>query len=231
MIRKLYILMSISRHRLSSLFLMLTVAVGMNAQQKSFLFQKDSIPMFRGFSVSFDLVGAGLMALSDNGQYEGALRVNLHDEWFPIVEVGLGKANHDDEVTRIHYHTSAPYFRIGVDKNMLKDKHGKNRLYGGLRYAFTSYKVDISRPDFPDPVWLWDTGYGIKDASCSQHWLEAVLGVDAKIFGPLHLGWSLRYKRRLAHSEGNFGKTWYVPGYGIYGDTRLGGTFNVIIDI
>ena len=85
--------------------------------------------------------------------------------------------------------------------------------------------------DFPDPVWLWDTGYGIKDAQCNFHWIEAVVGVDAKIFGPLHLGWSIRYKRRIAHKEGEFEKTWYVPGFGIYGDTRLGGTFNVIIDI
>lgn len=211
--------------------LLLTAVSEASAQIKFFSLQKDSIPVFRGFSVSFDLVGAGMMALADNGHYEGALRINLHDEWFPIVEAGLGKADHDDEVTRIHYSTSAPYFRIGVDKNLLKNKHGKNRLYGGLRYAFTSYKVDISRPDFPDPVWLWDTGYGVKDDPCSFHWLEAVVGVDAQIFGPLHLGWSLRFKRRIAHNDGTTGNTWYVPGYGNNGDTRLGGTFNVIIDI
>ena len=210
----------------------LSASMPAQAQKKFFSFQQDSIPMFRGFAVSFDLVGAGLMAFSDNGQYEGALRINLHDEWFPILEVGLGKANHDDEVTKIHYKTSAPYFRIGIDKNLLREKHGPYRLYGGLRYAFTSYKVDIARQDFPDPVWLWDTGFGIKDARCNYHWLEAVVGVDAKIAGPVHLGWSLRYKRRIAHSEeGDFGNTWYVPGFGKFGDTRLGGTFNVIIDI
>lgn len=225
-----FIFTSIRRGTIS--LLLLIIATAASAQIKFFAFQKDSIPVFRGFAVSFDLVGAGLMAFSDNGQYEGALRVNLHDEWFPIVEIGLGKANHSDDVTHLHYDTKAPYFRIGIDKNMLKDKHGKNRLYVGLRYAFTSYKVNISRPDFPDPVWLWDTSYSVKDASCNQHWIEAVVGVDAKIFGPLHLGWSVRYKRRISHSEeGNFGNTWYVPGYGIYGDTRLGGTFNVIIDI
>ena len=225
-----FIFTSIRRGTIS--LLLLIIATAASAQIKFFAFQKDSIPVFRGFAVSFDLVGAGLMVFSDNGQYEGALRVNLHDEWFPIVEIGLGKANHSDDVTHIHYDTKAPYFRIGIDKNMLKDKHGKNRLYVGLRYAYTSYKVNISRPDFPDPVWLWNTSYGVKDASCNQHWIEAVVGVDAKICGPLHLGWSVRYKRRISHSEdGNFGNTWYVPGYGIYGDTRLGGTFNVIIDI
>jgi len=222
---------SISIRRLAISLLLLLATSATQAQTKFFTMEKDSIPLFRGFSVSFDLVGAAMMALSDYGQYEGALRINLHDEWFPIIEAGLGRAKHDDEVTRLNYSTSAPYFRIGIDRNLLKNKHGVNRLYGGLRYAYTSYKVDISRPDFPDPVWQWDTGYGMKDVSCYYHWLEAVVGIDAKIFGPLHLGWSVRYKRRIAHSKQDFGETWYVPGFGTSSDSKIGGTFNVIIDI
>ncbi len=222
---------STSIRRLAISLLLLTMSSAASAQMKFFTIQKDSIPLFRGFAVSFDLVGAGMLALSDYGQYEAALRVNLHDEWFPIVEAGVGKATHDDEVTQLYYSTSAPYFKVGIDKNMLKDKHGPNRLYVGLRYGFTSYKIDLSRPDFPDPVWLWNTGFGVKDASCKYHWAEVVIGVDAKIFGPLHLGWSVRYKQRLAHSEeGEFGNPWYVPGFGTY-NTNLGATFNVIIDI
>ena len=229
MIRQRSISASIRRAAIS--LALLLAASAAQAQVKFFSLQKDSIPLFRGFSVSFDLAGAAMLALSDYGQYEAALRINLHDEWFPIVEAGLGRAKHDDEVTRLYYSTSAPYFRIGIDKNLLNDKHGVNRLYGGLRYGFTSYKVDISRPDFPDPVWQWDTGYGIQDASCNYHWIEAVVGIDAKLFGPLHLGWSVRYKRRIAHSHLDFGDTWYVPGFGTSDDSKLGGTFNVIIDI
>ena len=222
---------STSIRKLAISLLLLTMSSAASAQMKFFTIQKDSIPLFRGFAVSFDLVGAGMLALSDYGQYEAALRVNLHDEWFPIIEAGVGKATHDDEVTQLYYSTSAPYFKVGIDKNMLKDKHGPNRLYVGLRYGFTSYKIDLSRPDFPDPVRLWNTGFGVKDASCKYHWAEVVIGVDAKIFGPLHLGWSVRYKQRLAHSEeGEFGNPWYVPGFGTY-NTNLGATFNVIIDI
>jgi len=223
---------SASFRRLTISLLVLLFAQAAQAQLKFFSLQKDSVPVFRGFALSFDLVGAGMLSFGDYGQLEGALRVNLHDEWFPIVEAGYGKANHPtDEVTGISYRTKAPYFRIGIDKNLLKKKHGPNRLYGGLRYAFTSYKVDLDRQDFPDPVWQWDTGFGATGVACKYHWLEVVLGVDAKIFGPLHLGWSVRYKRRLAHNEGILGKTWYVPGFGIYDDSALGGTFNVIIDI
>ena len=200
--------------------------------QKLFRLEKDTIPLMRGFQVSFDLFGAGQLMLSDYGQYEAALRLNLHDQWFPIVEVGYGKANHEeDEVTGIAYKTGAPYFRAGLDFNLLKKKHQSNRLFAGFRYAFTSYKVDMWRQDFPDPVWQWDTGFGVRDEQCSQHWLEVVLGIDAQVYGPFHLGWSVRYKQRLKHSDGVLGKTWYVPGYGTWDTSALGGTFNVIIDI
>ena len=95
--------------------LLLAASSPASAQMKFFRLQKDSIPVFRGFSVSFDLVGAGMLMFSDYGQYEAALRINLHDEWFPIVEAGIGKADRDDEVTLLHYKTSAPYFKIGID--------------------------------------------------------------------------------------------------------------------
>ena len=202
-------------------------------QAQGFLkFERDSIPFFRGFAVSVDLVGVLQMHLGDYGQYEGALRLNLHDQYFPIVELGYGHANHsNDIVTEISYKTKAPYFRIGADFNLMKNKHTGNRIYGGLRYGFTHYKVDISRPVFKDPWWQRDTYYGVEGEPCHQHWLEVVFGLDAKVAGPLHLGWSVRYRRRIAHNDGLMGNAWYVPGYGIQGSTRLGGTFNIAIDI
>lgn len=212
--------------------LLLFTATTAQAQAKVFSLEKDSIPFFRGFAVSFDLVGPAMLALSDHGEYEGALRINLHDQWFPIFEMGVGRANHEnDEVTGITYKTTAPYFRIGMDWNVLKKKHGPNRMYAGFRYAFTSFNVDIIRENLPDPVWLSQTGFGIKDLSCVMHWAEIVFGIDAKIIGPLHLGWSVRYKRPLYHKNGDIGNIWYVPGFGTGSDDQLAANFNVIIDI
>ncbi len=220
--------------RLTVSLLLLFVGLGSTQAQvtKMFTMEKDSIPLFCGLSVSFDLVGPAMMLLSDHGEYEGALRVNLHDQWFPIFEMGLGRANHEkDEVTELTYKTSAPYFRIGMDWNILRKKHQPNRMYAGFRYAFTSYNVDIIREDLPDPVWQSSTGFGVKDMSCNMHWMEIVLGIDAKVFGPLHLGWTARYKRRLIHNDGTLGATWYVPGFGINDKDNLAANFNIIIDI
>lgn len=213
-----------------SLTLIAVVSVA-RGQNKTFAIQKDSVPLFNGFAVSFDLVGPIMQSLGDYGEYEAALRINLHDQYFPIFELGYGRAKRDDEVTEITYETSAPYFRIGCDINLMKDKHAPNRLYGGLRYAFTAYNVDIGRADITDPVWGGNAGFYLDGASCNQHWFEAVFGLDAKIWGPLHMGWIFRYKRRIAHKDPGIGNSWYVPGFGIYGDTRLGASFNVIIDI
>lgn len=229
MIRQANISISISRLVVSLLLLLAPVVV----QAQRFLkIERDSVPFFQGFAVSADLVGPAMLHLGDHGQYEVALRVNLHDQYFPVLEVGYGKANHEEDViTGIAYKTSAPYFRIGADVNILKKKHTGNRLYLGLRYAFTSYKVDISRPDYSDPVWQWNTSFSVKDEPCKQSWAEIVFGLDAKIAGPLHLGWSARYKVRMSHNDGTIGQTWYVPGFGTQDSNALGATFNVIIDI
>ena len=222
---------STSISRLAFSLLLLFAATVAQAQGKLFSLQKDAVALFRGFAVSVDIAGPLVKAMSDYGEMEGSLRINLHDQYFPIVEIGYGEADHNNEVTQISYSTKAPYFRVGCDLNLLKNKHTPNRIYGGLRYAFTSYKVDMARPEISDPIWGSQTSFEIVGESCNQHWAEVVIGLDAKIFGPLHLGWNVRYKRRLAHKDCSAGKTWYVPGYGKWGDTRLGANFNVIIDI
>jgi len=220
---------SISRLVLSLLLLLASTDAG---AQGFFKYQHDSIPLFRGFAVSIDLVGLAQMQLSDYGQYEAALRLNLHDQYFPTFELGYGRANHeDDEVTRLSYKTQAPYFRIGADVNIMKKKHTGNRVFIGLRYAFTSYKVDVNRVPFDDPTWGWKTEYDVSGVPCSQHWAELLFGIDARVAGPLHLGWSARYRTRISHDDGIIGKTWYVPGYGTQDSSTLGATFNITIDI
>lgn len=210
---------------------MLLASIPANAKGKDGSAKNDSVPLFNGFAVSVDLVGPMQMLIGDYGQYEAALRINLKDRYFPIVEAGIGKADHTNDATDISYKTSAPYWKIGTDFNLLKNKHDIYRLFAGLRYAFTSFKYDISHPGMTDPVWGGTSQFEAKGVKCSYQWFEAVIGVDAKMWGPVHLGWSLRYRSRLSHNDGELGNTWYVPGYGISGGSNIGGTFNITVDI
>lgn len=221
---------SISRALLSSLLLLCAAVVSAQGHKRIEPQPVDSVPLFRGVAVSADAVGLGQLLLSDYGQYEGAVRVNLKDKYFPTIELGYGKADAQDETTLVRYQTSAPYGKIGCDFNIMKNKHDKYRVLVGFRYAFTSFKYDISSPGLNDPVWGGHADYEATDVEGKYHWAELLGGVDATIFGPLHLGWTIRYRRRLSHSEGSVGDPWYVPGYGRSGSSRIGGTFNITFE-
>lgn len=212
---------------------MLLLSLPCQAQKRArkMVEQKDSTALFRGVAVNVDLMGPVQMLVSDYGVLEASLRVNLKDRYFPIFEVGLGKANSTEESTGLNYKTSAPYARVGCDFNLLRNKHDIYRLYGGARYGLTYYKYDVSGPDLTDPIWGGTAAYGATGVSCNYHWMEVVLGVDAKLWGPVRLGWTLRYKRQLFHKEGDIGNTCYVPGYGKKGGSRFGGTVNLTFEL
>ena len=222
---------SISRAAISTL---LTLgALSANAQGlKPHAERPDTTRFFRGLQVMADVVGPIQLAVSDYGQYEAALRINFKDKYFPVFELGYGTANHeDDPVTHVAYKTSAPYGKVGMDFNIMKNKHDIYRVYIGARYAFTTFKYDVASPVLTDPVWKDPATIQLNNVSASYHWAELLFAVDAKIWGPLHLGWSVRYRRRLAHNDGESGNVWYVPGFGKTGNSRLGGTFNIIINL
>lgn len=82
-----------------------------------------------------------------------------------------------------------------------------------------------------DPVWGNTAPFGANGVKCSYQWIEAVVGVDAKMWGPIHLGWSVRYRSRLSYNDGPLGNSWYVPGFGTSNGSNIGGTFNITIDI
>ena len=74
------------------------------------------------------LPGLFLSLVSSYGEYEGAVRANIKGTYFPIVEIGMGVSNHTDEATNLHYKTNSPFFRVGLDYNILGDKISGNRV-------------------------------------------------------------------------------------------------------
>ena len=217
---------------ISVLLLMLLNAHAQGGSKKNIIAETaDSIPLFRGVAVSVDLVGPAEMMFGDYGQYEAAARINLKDKYFPVVELGWGKANAEDVATQLTYKTNAPYVRAGMDFNLMKNKHDIYRLLGGVRYAYTSFKYDVNSPNIVDPVWKDNVEYYAEGVKCNYHWLEFSFGVDAKIWGPVRMGWTVRYRKKLYSKAGDFGTPWYVPGFGKSGSTRLGGTFNVTFEL
>lgn len=221
----------ISRVALISILCLLPFMASGQQRPKIMTAKTDTIPFFRGVSVSGDLVGLTQLLISDYGQYEAALRMNIKDKYFPIIEIGIGKADAEDDATKLSYQTRAPYSRIGLDFNMMKNKHDIYRIYAGFRYAFTTFKYDVTSPGIEDPVWHDHVDFKADGVKSTYHWAELAVGIDAKIWGPFRMGWSVRYRRRISHSESDFGDAWYVPGFGKADGSNLGGTFNVTFEL
>lgn len=189
------------------------------------------IPLFVGVSVSADICGAIMAGVTPYGQYEAATRINLRGRYFPTFEIGIGTSNHTNETTSLHYRVHSPYYRIGMDYNIAKNVRGAGRILIGLRYAFTNYKFDVDGPDISDPIYGGLVPFNYKSLKGISHWGEAVFGLEARVCGILHLGWTIRYKMRLYNKETAIDNAWYIPGYGKNDTHALGGTFNIIFDI
>ena len=194
--------------------------------------QKEHLVFFQGFTLSVDGYGPVAMMVSDYGTLEGALRLNLKNTFFPIIEAGVGKCSKDDFNTKVTYKVAAPFIRAGIDFNMLKDKFQHNRLYLGARYGISKFQYDVAGPAQTDPIWGGSQPFSMKDIDCTSHWAELVFGVEVSIVKNFHMGWAVRYKREIASTKSDYAKPNCIPGYGYTTNaTCWGGTYSLIFDL
>ena len=191
-----------------------------------------SVPLLAGVSVSVNLAGAFLNTFTSSGTYEGALRLNFRNKYFPIVELGIGAANQTSETTQLHYTTRAPFGRIGLDYNLKRDKRSTNRVFVGARYGFSAFNYDLSGTPVQDTHWKTEAPFQFNNISDNAHWGELVFGLETSIWKFIHLGWSLRYQVRLYEHNTNIGRAWHVPGFGQNSEnSHFSGTFQLIFDL
>lgn len=191
---------------------------------------KEKTYFLAGFAVSADVVGLVMKAAGSTfSQLEIAGRLNLKERIFPIFEIGLAQGDRTGNSKDNVFHTSAPYFRVGVDVNANK-KRTSNRLMVGFRVGYSSFKYDYSGPSIEDPVWGGTIPLEMRGVNASAVWIEPAIGFETKIWSFIRLGWNVRYKFRLTQKSYEYGQPWYIPGYGPNGANCWGGTVNLIFD-
>lgn len=189
-------------------------------------------PLFQGVSATADVYGlVGKMFGNDYTSTEFGFEVNLKNRFFPVFEAGYGKCDYTDDDNNIHYKTSAPFFRVGMNYNFFYKKRQTSYVYGGLRYAYSPFKYDVDAPDMIDPVWGGKVPISLHGVKGDMSWAEIVIGLQAKITSILHMGWTVRYKMRLSSTVSPNSDPWYVPGYGYYKKNTFGATYNIVIDL
>ncbi len=161
---------------------------------------------------------------------EVAGRINLCDRYFPVAELGIGDSQREGAETGNTFSTTSPYMRFGLDYNFNK-KHNGNRLFGIIRYGFSSFKYDIGNDTFADPVYGTVRPLALDGEKATAQWLEFGAGVETKLWSFIRLGWSIRYKFRLSLSSPDEGKPYFIPGFGKNDSNCFGGTMNIIFDL
>lgn len=165
---------------------------------------------FEGLSLGVDVVGVAMDRVTYKGEYQAALQANIKGIILPVIELGYGKANRKDDDTGVRYNAKSPFGRIGCDFNILRNKHDDYRLTVGVRYGLTSFDFDTSTPVEDESG---TTSYELVTEKMKFQWAELVFGVDAKVAGPLHMGWSLRLRKKVSASDCTKPAI-YAPGYG-----------------
>lgn len=216
----------------SSVFLFCTA---LTAQEKKTVTpEEEKVPLYQGTTVGLDVLGIGSNVLGgDATSAEVQVEVNLKNRYIPVVEIGYASYDATDDETDIHYETSAPYFRIGMNYNFLfKKPYLPGFLYGGIRIGYTSFSYDVSAPDMVSANWAYPTiAYSYDGVKGNVSWMEFLCGIKVKIYNRFYMGWSLRYRVLLSSKKAENSEPWYIPGYGTNNSTKFGATYSLIYEL
>lgn len=187
--------------------------------------------VFNGFGVGIDGVGVGmLLAKARFANSEVMARANFKERYFPILELGIGSCNREAREQATTFKTTAPYFRIGADYCLTGKRNG-NRFLLGARYGWSIFEYNLANPEFADEVYGGQYPLSLNGLSGKAQWIEICAGIETKLWKFIRLGWTMRFKARVAKKESVHGSPWYTPGFGKTGSTTWGGSVNLMFDI
>ena len=192
--------------------------------------KEEELPFYQGLMVGVDVSGLASKAFgSDAFSSEISIHANLKNRFFPVVEIGYGKTDTTGEETNIHYQTSAPFFRMGMDYNVFyKKPHLPGYFTVGLRYGFSSFTYDMQSPDLVDPNW-GHTSIPVtyNDVKSNAGWLELVLGMKTQVYKDFYMGFTVRYRARQSMKKHENTEPYYIPGYGRGKTSNFGITYSL----
>lgn len=172
------------------------------------------------FDAIMKLAGQSYTSFSASGQ------LSLYNWLLPTVEIGVGQADNTPDANNYRYRCkTSPFFKIGFDYNFLYKSTPDYQAAIGLRLGWSNFRYDITDITITSGYWDQTNHFALPTQNASVLWAEALLGIKVKIAGPISMGWTFRYHRRLHTWAGAQSNPWFVPGYG--GSSSIGATFSI----
>lgn len=193
---------------------------------------KTKKPFFNSFRIDLD-VSPVITTFINNGEiysYEAAIQTEIINKYYPIFEIGYAGAKTLTS-SGINYNGNALFYRLGMDFNIVKSKIAKktnnNFFLVGARLGYTNFDYNINSIQIQDDYWGGSSTFE-KTKKSSNLWFEIAAGIRVELIKNIYIGWNVRIKNMLTKEDLGEYKPWYVPGYGVYGDSSVWG-FNYLI--
>lgn len=173
-------------------------------------------PLFYAAAVGVDVWDPVMRLFGQHyGLVEFSGELNLHNRYIPVVEVGLGQSSYTPEDNNYTYKVPiTPYVRVGCNYNFIYNSNPDYMAFAGLRFGWSHFSYEVNDVRLSSDYWGESTTFNLPRQTSNVTYMQVLFGIRVKVFGPVSMGWCIRYKAKLHESEAAYGRPWYIPGYG-----------------
>ncbi|UXP32895.1 DUF6048 family protein [Reichenbachiella agarivorans] len=158
--------------------------------------------------LSADVVGLTRLL---NGDVQNEFQGKIDFDVFYLA-ADWGRSNLSSKGEGFDYSSKGSFFRVGPQVNFTPYNKNRSSIYFGLMYAHASFSDQI---DYAGVDQQWNqTNLSYSNEDLRANWLEATMGLNAKIIGPLYMGYVLRFKMAKVLTGDGTLAPYEIPGFG-----------------
>jgi hypothetical protein len=166
----------------------------------------------KGVRIGFDLSRVANYYITQRKvlgfEVSGDLR--LQNKLLYVAEAGFATIAKD--APDYTFRSNGYYGRLGIERNMLKG--GDDILFFGARYAFSAFNFQSDRFVVVESYWQDTLRSSYPKENFLAQWVEGVAGLKGNVFGNFYLGFTARFKLRVAVSGNRNVGAITIPGFG-----------------
>ncbi len=189
-------------------------------------------PLFADWRVELDVANllTNMLYKGERYAYEGSVQTLVRNKFFAVGELGYGgseKLNFDEAKSV----SSGMYGRLGIDFNLMKPKPdaapSRNYFLAGLRLGMSGYNYELSNVLLIDDYWEEARLRNYPEKYTASIWFEVLASARVEVINNVYLGWTVRIKNMINKPSDGEIRAWYVPGYGLSGQTNWNVNYSI----
>ena len=141
--------------------------------------------------------------------------LNMWNRLQPTVELGLGWAKSTpDDMNFTYKGKPSPYFKVGANYNFMFKNSPDYQFIIGVRLGYSTFSYDVTDIHYRNSYWQELIDSEITGQHSHALWGEAGAGLKVKLWGPISMGWMIRYHGIFSYGKSEHSTPWFIPGYG-----------------